>query len=198
MIDEQLKGRGLTSEKVLSAMEATPRHLFVEDALAARAYDDGPLPIGLGQTISQPYMVALMTQLLDPGPDDRILEIGSGCGYQTAVLSRLAGEVLAIERLSQLRDKSLENLAKLGVSNVSVRLGDGKAGWPEKAPFQGVLVAAFVERIPPALIEQLAPGGRLVVPVGPEVGQELVLVEKDLKGVPAKRAVAGCRFVPLL
>jgi protein-L-isoaspartate(D-aspartate) O-methyltransferase len=198
MVDEQLKARKITSPKVLAAMEAVPRHLFVEHGLAERAYDDAPLPIGYKQTISQPYMVALMTELLDPGPTDRILEIGSGCGYQTAVLARLCGEVLAIERVASLRDKTLENLAKLGVSNVSVRLGDGRLGWPEKAPFQGVLVAAYAERIPSALIDQLAPGGRLVIPVGPEETQDLVLAVKDESGALAKRAVCGCRFVPLV
>ncbi|MDR2456300.1 MAG: protein-L-isoaspartate(D-aspartate) O-methyltransferase [Deltaproteobacteria bacterium] len=198
MIEEQLKARDITSQRVLEAMDSVPRHVFVAEAIAAKAYSDGPLPIGFGQTISQPYMVALMTQLLNPGPGDRVLEIGSGCGYQTAVLSRLCAEVLAIERIAQLRDGSLENLAKIGVSNVSVRLGDGRLGWPERAPFQGILVAAYAERIPPELIGQLAEGGRLVIPVGPESVQELVLAVKDHKGRLVKKAISGCRFVPLL
>lgn len=198
MVENQLKARDITSAKVLEAMESVPRHIFVEEAMAAKAYTDGPLPIGFDQTISQPYMVALMTQLLDPGPKDRVLEVGSGCGYQTAVLSKLCSEVMAIERIKQLRDKSLENLAKLGVSNVSIRLGDGRLGWPEKAPFQGVMVAAFAERIPAALVDQLAVGGRLVIPIGPEIAQELVLAIKDRNGRLIKKAVSGCRFVPLV
>jgi protein-L-isoaspartate(D-aspartate) O-methyltransferase len=198
MMEEQLKARDITSQRVLEAMDSVPRHVFVAEAMAAKAYYDGPLPIGFGQTISQPYMVALMTQLLNPGPDDRVLEIGSGCGYQTAVLSKLCAEVLAIERIPQLKDGSLENLAKIGVSNVSVRLGDGRLGWPERAPFQGILVAAYAERIPPVLIGQLAEGGRLVIPVGPEAVQELVLAVKDQKGRLVKKAISGCRFVPLV
>jgi protein-L-isoaspartate(D-aspartate) O-methyltransferase len=198
MIQEQLKARDITSEKVLKAFSLVPRHVFVDDTLAAKAYSDGPLPIGFGQTISQPYMVALMTQILDPEPNDRILEIGSGCGYQSAILAKLSAEVYSIERLKALRDKSLENLAKIGISNVTVRLADGRLGWPEKAPFKGILVAAYTERIPVPLTDQLAVGGRLVIPVGPETFQELVLVTKDASGQIHRQVISGCRFVPLV
>jgi protein-L-isoaspartate(D-aspartate) O-methyltransferase len=198
MIDDQLKGRDITNPRVLEAMDRVPRHAFVDGPLAARAYTDAPLPIGFGQTISQPYMVALMTQVLDPGPGDLVLEIGSGCGYQTAVLAMLAREVLAVERLAPLRDKSLANLARIGVANATIRLGDGRLGWPERAPFTAILVAAYADRLPETLAAQLAPGGRLVIPVGPESRQELVLAVKDGRGGLMKTAVAGCRFVPLV
>jgi protein-L-isoaspartate(D-aspartate) O-methyltransferase len=198
MVEEQLKARDISSVKVLTAMGQVPRHIFVDDTLAARAYSDGPLPIGFGQTISQPFMVALMTQVLDPEPGDRVLEIGSGCGYQSAVLALLAKEVYAIERLAPLREKSLENLAKINISNVFLRLGDGRLGWPEKAPFRRILVAAYTERIPPALTDQLAPQGRLVIPVGPDSSQELVLVTKDVQGQLRRQCISGCRFVPLV
>ncbi|MDR1546002.1 MAG: protein-L-isoaspartate(D-aspartate) O-methyltransferase [Deltaproteobacteria bacterium] len=198
MIEEHLKGRDVTDPQVLFVMENVPRHLFVDQALAPEAYADRPLPIGYGQTISQPYMVACMTQALALSPSDRVLEIGAGCGYQTAVLSALAGEVCAIERLAPLHAECLRNLAQLGVANAQVKLGDGRLGWPEKAPFQAVLAAAYDDKVPPPLVEQLAPGGRLVMPVGVAEGQQLLLLTKDQRGRVAKRVLTSCRFVPLI
>ncbi|MDR1110894.1 MAG: protein-L-isoaspartate(D-aspartate) O-methyltransferase [Deltaproteobacteria bacterium] len=198
MVERQLKARDISDPRVLEAMGAVPRHIFVEEALALRAYDDSPIPIGHGQFISQPYMVASMTQALAPKPTDRILEIGSGCGYQTAILACLAGTVHAVEILAPLRDRSLATLSRLGLSNVSMRLGDGRQGWPEFAPFQGILVAAFSEALPKKLFDQLSVGGRLVIPLGPEDNQRLVLISKDADGGQRRRILEGCRFVPLV
>src|SRR5512140_1240827 len=166
MVEEQLVRRGLRDEDVLAAMRSVPRHLFVPDEGAAEAYADTPLPIGLGQTISQPYMVALMTSLLEVDVRSRVLEIGAGSGYQTAVLAEVAGEVFAIERLAPLAERARSVLDRLGYANVHMAIGDGARGWHEQAPFQGILVAAAADGVPPELLGQLADGGRLVVPVG--------------------------------
>jgi protein-L-isoaspartate(D-aspartate) O-methyltransferase len=180
---------------VLEAMRRVPRHLFLEPELRARAYDDGPLPIGEGQTISQPYVVASMTQALGLRGEERVLEVGTGCGYQTAVLAELAREVHSVEIVPALAARAREVLARLGYSGVRFRSGDGRLGWPEAAPFDAILVAAAPARIPPALLAQLAPGGRLVLPVG-GADQSLVLVERTSAGL-VQRTLYPVRFVPL-
>jgi protein-L-isoaspartate(D-aspartate) O-methyltransferase len=185
--------------RVLAALAKVPREHFVPGDLAARAYDDRPLPIGHGQTISQPFIVALMTDLLQVGPDAVVLEVGTGSGYQAAVLAETGAEVWTIEIFRALAEQAKARLARLGYGKVRVRHGDGYAGWPEAAPFDAIVVTAGADSIPPALIEQLAPGGRLVMPVGdPFVDQQLVLVEKDSAGRVASRGLLPVRFVPLL
>lgn len=166
MVDTQIAGRGVRDRAVLAAMRAVPREAFVPPDLAAFAYDDEPLPIGAGQTISQPYVVAAMTAALRLGPGDRVLEIGTGSGYAAAVLSRVAAEVFTIERLPALAEAAARRLADLGYANVRVRQGDGTRGWPEHAPFDGIVATAGGPRVPPSLLAQLAVGGRLVMPVG--------------------------------
>ena len=198
MIEEQLVPRGIGDPRVLEAMRQVPRHLFVEDAMQAHAYGDFPLPIGSGQTISQPFIVALMTDLLAPGPDDLVLEVGTGSGYQAAVLSRLAREVVSVEILAEHAARAAKRLAAAGCANVEVHCGDGSLGWRERAPFDQIMVTAAAARVPPALIEQLRPGGRLVIPIGPMFGpQELLHIDKDRAGVCASRSVLGVAFVPL-
>ena len=195
MVDEQLVRRGLRGEDVLAAMRSVPRHLFVP-AAAADAYADTPLPIGLGQTISQPFMVALMTSLLEVDVRSRVLEIGAGSGYQTAVLAEVAGEVFAIERLAPLAERARATLARLGYANVRLAIGDGARGWHEQAPFQGILVAAAADEVPPELLGQLADGGRLIVPVG-RGDQVLTIVERN--GEAFRESYdTRCRFVPLV
>ena len=180
MVEEQLVRRGLRDEDVLAAMRSVPRHLFVPGGPAVDAYADTPLPIGLGQTISQPYMVALMTSLLEVDVRSRVLEVGAGSGYQTAVLAEVAGEVFAVERLATLAERARATLARLGYDNVRLAIGDGARGWHEQAPFQGILVAAAADEVPPELLGQLADGGRLIVPVGRGRGdQVLTIVERD-------------------
>jgi len=199
MVREDIAGRGVRDERVLQAMGAVPRHEFVPDDLRRRAYDDRPLPIGGGQTISQPYIVAAMTELARVGPDDVALEIGTGSGYQAAVLARLARHVFTIEILPDLAASARARLDRLGFTNVTVRAGDGYQGWPERAPFDVIVVTAAPDEIPPALLEQLKPGGRMVVPVGPEDAvQSLRLVEKDGDGVVRERDVMPVRFVPMV
>lgn len=198
MVEEQLVARGIDDARVLDAMRRVPRHRFVPEALADQAYGDQPLPIGHDQTISQPYIVALMTQLARPAPGDRVLGVGTGSGYQAAVLAELAGEVYSIEIVTPLATRAALTLHRLGYSNVAVRSGDGYAGWPEHAPFDAIVVTAAPERIPPPLLEQLAPGGRLVIPVGPlHATQELRVVEKREDGSLRERVVTPVRFVPL-
>ncbi len=198
MVEEQLVARGLRDDDVLAAMRSVPRHLFVPGAAAADAYVDSPLPIGLGQTISQPYMVALMTALLEVDVRSRVLEIGSGTGYQTAVLAEVAGEVFAIERLAPLAERARATLARLGYRNVRLAIGDGAKGWHEQAPFQGILVAAAADEVPPELLGQLADGGRLIVPVGRGRGdQVLTIVERDGESFRESHDTR-CRFVPLV
>ncbi len=198
MVEEQLVRRGLRDEDVLAAMRSVPRHLFVPGEGAAEAYADSPLPIGLGQTISQPYMVALMTSLLEVDVRSRVLEIGAGSGYQTAVLAEVAGEVYAVERLAPLAERARATLARLGYANVHVAIGDGARGWHEQAPFQGILVAAAADEVPPELLGQLADRGRLVVPVGRSRGEQvLTIVERDGDSFE-ERHDTRCRFVPLV
>ncbi len=198
MVQEQIADRGITDPEVLRAMRMVPRHLFVPDGLRSRAYDDTPLPIGHGQTISQPYIVAYMTEVLKVGKGDSVLEIGTGSGYQAAVLSPLVKKVYTMEIIPELAASSKERLKKLGYSNVEVKEGDGYHGWPEKAPFDAIIVTAAAGHIPPPLIRQLKNGGRMVIPVGGFfMVQNLVLVSKDRKGEITTRNLLPVRFVPL-
>ena len=196
MVARQLAGRDITDPRVLAAMRAIPRHEFVPAEIADAAYQDSPLPIGLGQTISQPYIVALMTQLGQAGPQSRALDVGTGSGYQAAVLAEVAGRVYSIEILCELAREAEARLARLGYRNVEVRCGDGYRGWPEAAPFDVIIVAAAPEEIPQPLIDQIAPGGRLVIPVG-EGHQELVVVERARDGSISRFSAGGVRFVPM-
>ena len=199
MVADQIADRGVTDARVLAALRAIPRHLFVPPGSQDEAYEDRPVPIGYGQTISQPYIVALMTELARPAPGDRVLEIGTGSGYQAAVLSRLAGTVYTIEIIEPLAEHARQLLAKLECRNVTVRTGDGYGGWPEKAPFDAIVVTAAPDHVPPALLEQIRPGGRLVIPVGGVNDvQQLRVMEKDARGEVRTRDVAPVRFVPLV
>jgi protein-L-isoaspartate(D-aspartate) O-methyltransferase len=198
MVLRHLASRGVRDRRVLAAMDWIPREWFLPPKLAPDAYKDGPLPIGSGQTISQPYVVALMTEALELNRKDRVLEIGTGSGYQTAVLSRLAGAVFTIERLPDLLVEAEERFRRLSLENIQTRLGDGAAGWPEAAPFDAILVTAAAPRVPQPLTEQLAPGGRLVIPIGDLASQELVIVEHLGGGELAQRQAGGVRFVPLI
>jgi len=197
MVEQQLVPRGIRNPRVLDAFRKVPRHLFVEKGLQDSAYDDHPLPIGEGQTISQPYMVACMTQCLDIQKDERVLEIGTGSGYQAAILAEMAAEVYTVERISSIAKKAEARLKELGYNNVQFRVADGTNGWPEKAPFDGIIVTAGAPRVPEPLVEQLAEGGRLLIPVGGSWSQELSLVRKE-KGVVREEYVCGCVFVPLV
>lgn len=197
MVEKQLRRRGIDDNCVLSAMRAVPRHEFVAEELRGRAYEDAPLPIGSGQTISQPYIVAAMTAALRLQPTDRALEIGAGCGYQAAVLSLLAREVLTIERRAELAFAASEKLERLGYLNVHVHCGDGTLGLPEFAPFDAILVAAAAPAAPQPLLAQLAEGGRMIIPVGDADNQELQLIEKR-GGKFSTKTMEGCRFVPLV
>jgi protein-L-isoaspartate(D-aspartate) O-methyltransferase len=198
MVAQQIEARGVTHPDVLRAMRAVPRHEFVPADYGALAYDDRPLPIGEGQTISQPYIVALMTELIDPEPSDRILEVGTGSGYQAAVAAELVDEVYSIELIPELAASAAERLRRLGVDNVHVREGDGYLGWPEHAPFDGILVTAGADHVPQPLIEQLAPGARMVIPVGEtSADQVLRVIEKRPDGSVDSRDIIPVRFVPL-
>jgi protein-L-isoaspartate(D-aspartate) O-methyltransferase len=197
MVEEQLRGRDIVDERVLAAMERVPRQLFVPEAFRGRAYDDAALPIGEGQTISQPYMVARICEALGVRPDDRVLDVGTGSGYQAAVLAELAAEVHTIERIPALAARAREALAQAGYEHVRVHVGDGTLGLPEYAPFDRIAVAAAAPEVPPSLYEQLVPGGRLVIPVGGRGGQELQVVVRSPEGPAIVRSVP-CRFVPLV
>jgi len=197
MIEQQLRRRGIKDERVLAVMAEVPRELFVRPQDRPFAYDDRALPIGLGQTISQPYMVALMTELLDPQPHHRVLEIGTGSGYQTAILAKLAGHVYTLERLAELSRAARQRLQSLGLNNVTYLVGDGSRGWPAFAPYDRIIVTAGSPNVPPPLIEQLADGGKLVIPVGGSDEQVLTLVEKHGDRL-IERPSIPCRFVPLV
>ncbi len=197
MVDRQIERRGIENERVLQALRDVKRHLFVPPEEVAQAYEDHPLPIGHGQTISQPYIVALMTESIDPKETDRVLEIGTGSGYQAAVLSKLVKEVYSIEIVEALGREAAERLKNLGYANVTVRIGDGYKGWPDKAPFDAIVVTAAPPEVPQALVDQLADGGRMVVPVGTAF-QELLLIEKEKGGELTKRVITAVRFVPMV
>jgi protein-L-isoaspartate(D-aspartate) O-methyltransferase len=197
MVTEQVTRRGVRDARVLRAMGKVPRHRFVDEALSGRAYGDYPLPIGERQTISQPYMVALMTEALELVGHERVLEIGTGSGYQTAVLAELCGKVYSIERIKGLADRAIRMLDSLGYYNVLVRVGDGSLGWREEAPFDAILVTAAAPSVPDALVEQLSPKGRLVVPVGDAYSQELRKGVKEDEGMHWTD-LGGCVFVKLI
>ncbi len=198
MVAEQLQARDIRDARVLAAMAAVPRHRFVPERLQAEAYADGPLPIGQGQTISQPYIVALMTEMLALRPTDRVLEIGTGCGYQTAVLAALVHEVCTVERVEALARAAAARLAALGVAQVALRVGDGRGGWAERAPFDGIMVTAAPEQLPAALAAQLAPGGRLVIPLGGRQLQWLHRFTREADGSLRDEESIPVRFVPLV
>jgi protein-L-isoaspartate(D-aspartate) O-methyltransferase len=199
MVQEQIEQRGVKDPAVLRAMRSVPRHLFVPETVREHSYADHPLPIGRGQTISQPYIVAFMTELLGPSKDLRVLEIGTGSGYQCAILAETFGEVYSIEIIPELAGTAAARLRELGYRNATVRAGDGYAGWPEKAPFDRILLTAAPPEIPQALIDQIAKGGRLLAPVGawPE-SQYLVMVERDAQGKVTRRRLDPVRFVPMV
>jgi protein-L-isoaspartate(D-aspartate) O-methyltransferase len=197
MVRHQVLDRGVDEPRLLEALLATPRHLFVDEALGGRAYGEGALPIGCGQTISQPYIVARMLQLLGPGRGERVLEVGTGSGYQAALLARLAGAVFTVERIEALARRARERLRRAGVGNVRLRVGDGSLGWPEEAPFDAIIVAAAAPAVPRALLDQLAPGGRMVVPVGDAVRQAIRRVTRTGGGVTVEE-FDPCSFVRLV
>lgn len=198
MVRVQLRGEGrdITDERVLRAMGSVPRHEFVPDHLRAEAYADHPLPIGHEQTISQPYIVAFMTQALDPQPGERILEIGTGSGYQAAVLAAMGAQVHSIEIVEPLGEQAKRDLERLHYDNVQVRIGDGYAGWPDAAPFDAIIVTCAPEQVPQPLVDQLKPGGRMIIPVGTLGSQKLVLLEKKADGLQ-QTDVLAVRFVPM-
>jgi protein-L-isoaspartate(D-aspartate) O-methyltransferase len=195
MVNEQLRSRDIRSQRVLDAMRAVPRHLFIPEASRADAYYDSPIPIGYGQTISQPYIVGFMTQALELEPENRVLEIGTGCGYQAAVLASLAKEVYSIEIIPQLADRARETLRTLGYANVEVRTGNGYLGWPEHAPYDRIMVTAAPDEVPPALVAQLRVGGLMAVPVG-TVMQELRILRRTEQGTETLDTLP-VRFVPM-
>ena len=197
MAAQQLKARNIRDYRVLSVMQEVPRHLFVDPSHQSEAYDDNPLPIGEGQTISQPYMVAIMTELLMLSGNERILEIGTGSGYQAAVLSRLCAWVFTIERHVTLSERAKKTLKACGYDNISFRIGDGSGGWPEEQPFDGIMVTAGAPKISDVLVDQLAMGGKLVVPVGDRFSQTLKRVIKTRTGIKVE-SHTGCRFVDLI
>ena len=200
MVDSQLRSRGITDARVLKALEKVPRHLFVDQGLSDQAYNDNPLPIGENQTISQPYMVALMTAALELKGREKILEIGTGSGYQTAILAELADQVFSIERIAYLASKARKVLDALNYFNVAIRVGDGSYGWKEESPFDGIIVTAGAPDVPRTLVEQLGIGGRLVIPVGSRYSQTLMRITRlsqdpgDLK----EEDLGACRFVDLI
>jgi protein-L-isoaspartate(D-aspartate) O-methyltransferase len=197
MVERDLRQRGIKDERVLTAMAAVPRHLFVPEPLRGSAYDDRPLSIGEGQTISQPYIVALMTELLDLTGDERVLEIGTGSGYQTAVLARLAARVYSIEIIPALGAGAEKLLKRLDVANVEIKIGDGFFGWEEKAPFDAILLTAAAPRIPEQLWRQLREGGRLIMPMGQEGKTQRLMRFRKVSGKPEAEEVTGVIFVPL-
>jgi protein-L-isoaspartate(D-aspartate) O-methyltransferase len=198
MVETQIRSRGVRNESVLRAMGEVPRHEFVPPELRVRAYDDGPLPIGLDQTISQPYIVALMTELVEPMPNHRVLEVGTGSGYQAAVIARLVSQVSSIEIIPEHAETAAGRLKRLGVKNVEVRAGNGYLGWPERAPFDGILVTAGATEVPPRLVEQLKPGGLMIIPVGSTLSEQILkVIQKDALGKIETRDVIPVRFVPL-
>lgn len=197
MVDTQLRARGIRDARVLRAMERVPRHEFVEPRYRDQAYDDHPLPINAGQTVSQPYIVALMLEILRLEPSSKVLEIGTGSGYQTAILAEICAHVYSVERHPQLAFEAQEALSRLGFTNLTLRVGDGGQGLPEYAPFDAIVVSAAAKQIPVPLFDQLRESGRMIIPVGPHEAQELQLVRKR-EGKPLITLLEGCRFVPLI
>ncbi|MDP3940161.1 MAG: protein-L-isoaspartate(D-aspartate) O-methyltransferase [Deltaproteobacteria bacterium] len=197
MVESQIVARGIKDPRVIDAMKRVPRHLFTDEALRTRAYDDSPLPIGEKQTISQPYMVAVMSEALELTGTEAVLEVGTGSAYQTAVLSCLARQVFSIERLGIFVDRARKILESLDIKNVTLKTGDGSRGWRTKAPFDAILVTAGSPRVPQPLVEQLVPGGRLVIPVGDRANQALLRLRKSADGGTTTEELVGCRFVDL-
>ncbi|ABB31654.1 protein-L-isoaspartate O-methyltransferase [Geobacter metallireducens RCH3] len=198
MVETQIISRGVKDRRLIEAMLKVPRHVFVEEAMAAQAYSDTPLPIGEKQTISQPYMVALMTELLELSGREKVLEIGTGSGYQAAILATLADRVYTVERIRPLALKARRALDRLGLLNVNIKISDGTIGWEEEAPFDAIIVTAGAPDVPDKLAEQLAVGGRLVIPVGNQFDQVLVRITKQEDGSLIRENVTGCRFVKLV
>ncbi len=198
MVEVQIRARGVEDPLVLEAMSRVPRHLFVPKLYRPLAYTDGPLPIGKGQTISQPYIVAFMTEALQLSPDDRVLEVGTGSGYQAAVLGEIVREVYSIEIIPELGESARELLEEMGYRNIRVRIGDGYLGWPEKAPFDAIIVTAAADKIPPPLIEQLKDGGRLCIPVGGKNAVQSLMRITKKEGKIRKETLLPVRFVPLV
>jgi protein-L-isoaspartate(D-aspartate) O-methyltransferase len=196
LLEEEL-GKSAFDERILTAMSRIPRHLFVPEPLAHLAYEDRPLPIGFEKTISQPFICALMTDLLALEPQDIVLEVGTGLGYQTAILAELVGHVWTVEIVEEFADGAQLRLGHLGYNNVDIRVGDGSRGWPDHAPYDKIIVTAAAETMPPALLEQLKPHGRMVMPVGPADAQQLTLLEKDADASVRSRAVIPVRFTQL-
>jgi protein-L-isoaspartate(D-aspartate) O-methyltransferase len=195
MVDEQIRARGIEAPAVLNAMRKVPRHQFVPPAVRHMAYNDHPLPIGSGQTISQPYIVAYMTEAAEISPREKVLEIGTGSGYQAAILGEVAREVYTIEIIPELAERARNTLAELGYANVHAKAGNGYLGWPEHAPFDAILVTAAPDQVPQALVDQLALGGRMVVPVG-DIVQDMMIIERTRNGVIERRTIP-VRFVPM-
>ncbi len=196
LVEDEL-GKAVLDERILTVMLRIPRHLFVPQPIAQLAYQDMPLPIGFEKTISQPFMCALMTDLLAPERHETILEVGTGLGYQTAILAELAGHVWSVEIVEEFADSAQVRLGQLGYTNVDIRIGDGSRGWPEHAPYDKIIVAAAAEEVPEALLEQLKPAGRLVMPLGPTAAQQLAAIDKDAGGVVRRRDVIPVRFTRL-
>lgn len=195
----RLREEGISNERVLDVMLNTPRHIFCDEALAHRAYEDTALPIGYNQTLSQPYIVARMTEaLLSLGMPKRVLEVGTGSGYQTTILAQLVEKVFTVERILPLQEIARSRLDQLGLRNVKMKHSDGGMGWPEKAPFDGIIVTASPREVPSELIDQLAPNGRMVIPVGPDEQQELLYIQRDERGNITEHVLEKVRFVPLL
>ena len=197
LVEDQLIPKGITDKKVLAVIRNVPRHLFTAGKSLENSYADHPLPVGEGQTISQPYMVALMTQCLELKGGERVLEIGTGSGYQAAILAEIAKEIYSVERFDSLAQKAQVILEGLGYKNIRIKVGDGTEGWKEFAPYDGIIVTAGAPSVPEPLVEQLAEGGRLVIPVGGAFGQELLLIRKN-QGEIAQESICGCTFVPLV
>ena len=197
MVEQQIRARGITNERVLEAMREIPRHLFIPPPYTISAYTDAPLPIGNNQTISQPYIVALMTDLLDPQAEDHVLEIGTGSGYQSAILARLVSHVTTIERIPSVANLARKNITELGLKNISIIVGDGTQGYQQNAPYDGIIITAATPEVPPPLISQLGESGILVAPVGGREIQELLTLEKS-GGRIVQSSHGGVRFVPLI
>lgn len=195
---EQMSEKGIEDPRVLEAVMSVPRDRFVPESIRSRAYDDSALPIGHGQTISQPSLQALYLQVLEVGPDDKVLEVGAGSGYQTALLAEVAANVYAVERLPELTQRAREVLDELGYRNIALVTKDGTTGWSKYAPYDAILVAAASPDIPDALVDQLTPDGRLLIPVGDRHTQELTLVQKTADGAVQRRSITQCVFVPLI